>query len=96
MYSNERPKKAEDNKNKTDLAFYFLQKKPIKRKRDTEDSSQLDSREEENFAKKKRGITYKELKQIKSMISKNLDELSSFIKKNKMDKFDLPEMKKKY
>ena len=91
MYSNERPKKAKDNKNKTDLGFYFQQKKPIKRKRDTEDGSHLDSREEENFAKKKRGITYKELKQIKSMISKNLDELSSFIKKNKMDKFDLPE-----
>ena len=53
MYSNERPKKAKDNKNKTDLGFYFQQKKPIKRKRDTEDGSHLDSREEENFAKKK-------------------------------------------
>ena len=53
MDSNERPKKAEENKNKADLGFYFQQKKPIKRKRDTEDSSQLDSREEENFAKKK-------------------------------------------
>ena len=29
------------------------------------------------------------------MISKNLDELSSFIKKNKMDKFDLPENEEK-
>ena len=29
------------------------------------------------------------------MISKNLDELSSFIKKNKIDKFDIPENEEK-
>ena len=90
MDSNKRQKKTEEDKAIRDLHYYF-QSGPRKRKTDVEDNSQISSQKEEILRKKKFPTYSEEQEQIKSMISLNDKDLSSFIKNNKTTKVNMPE-----
>ena len=90
MDSNKRQKKTEEDKAIRDLHYYF-QSGPRKRKTDVEDNSQISSQKEEILRKKKFPTYSEEQEQIKSMISLNDKDLTSFIKNNKTTKVNMPE-----